>query len=258
MKLIRAAIVLFALSSPAFAGSIAVTPGSGTTVGAGSDGTNQIPAAVICGATSGATLYATCLNQVFVNASGQMGVTGPVTQSGTWNITNISGTISLPTGASTSALQTTGNTVLTIINTTLGSPMQQTGGTVGITGTVAVTGGAVTAAITHTSTTALATTLNAKNTSAQLFGFNCTAITGGAAGFCIAYNGATTPSTGALTGANVLDFCYFDTTARGCSLGRAPTSAPYSAGVQILVTSAATPYTYTTGTDTAAISADVQ
>lgn len=37
-------------------------------------------------------------------------VIGAVTQSGTWNVTNISGTISLPTGASTSALQTTLNT----------------------------------------------------------------------------------------------------------------------------------------------------
>lgn len=33
-------------------------------------------------------------------------------QSGVWNLTNISGTVSLPTGASTSALQTTGNTSL--------------------------------------------------------------------------------------------------------------------------------------------------
>lgn len=39
------------------------------------------------------------------------------TQSGTWNITNISGTINLPTGASTSALQTTGNTSLATIAT---------------------------------------------------------------------------------------------------------------------------------------------
>jgi hypothetical protein len=39
------------------------------------------------------------------------------TQSGTWNITNISGTVSLPTGASTSALQTTGNTSLSNIDT---------------------------------------------------------------------------------------------------------------------------------------------
>lgn len=39
------------------------------------------------------------------------------TQSGTWNITNISGTVSLPTGASTAALQTTGNTSLATIAT---------------------------------------------------------------------------------------------------------------------------------------------
>jgi hypothetical protein len=59
-------------------------------------------------------------------------ITGTVaaTQSGTWNVTNISGTVSLPTGASTSALQTTGNTALTTINTTLGSPFQA-GGSIG-------------------------------------------------------------------------------------------------------------------------------
>lgn len=39
------------------------------------------------------------------------------TQSGTWNVTNVSGTVSLPTGASTSALQTTGNTSLSSIDT---------------------------------------------------------------------------------------------------------------------------------------------
>ena len=38
------------------------------------------------------------------------------TQSGTWNINNVSGTISLPTGASTSALQTTGNSSLSSID----------------------------------------------------------------------------------------------------------------------------------------------
>ena len=40
-----------------------------------------------------------------------------VTQSGTFNITNISGTVSLPTGASTASLQTTGNTSLNSIDT---------------------------------------------------------------------------------------------------------------------------------------------
>jgi hypothetical protein len=44
-------------------------------------------------------------------------------QSGTWNINNISGTISLPNGAATSALQST-------INTTLGAPFQA-GGAIG-------------------------------------------------------------------------------------------------------------------------------
>ncbi len=39
------------------------------------------------------------------------------TQSGTWNINNVSGTVSLPTGASTSANQTTGNALLSSINT---------------------------------------------------------------------------------------------------------------------------------------------
>lgn len=40
----------------------------------------------------------------------------PASQSGTWNINNVSGTVSLPTGASTSALQTTGNTSLSSID----------------------------------------------------------------------------------------------------------------------------------------------
>lgn len=40
----------------------------------------------------------------------------PVSQSGNWDIRNIIGTVSLPTGASTSALQTTGNTSLSSID----------------------------------------------------------------------------------------------------------------------------------------------
>lgn len=39
------------------------------------------------------------------------------TQSGTWNITNVSGAVSLPTGASTAANQTTGNSSLSSIDT---------------------------------------------------------------------------------------------------------------------------------------------
>lgn len=52
------------------------------------------------------------------------------TQSGTWNLVNVSGTISLPTGAATSSLQSTGNSTLTTINSTLGSPFQA-GGSIG-------------------------------------------------------------------------------------------------------------------------------
>lgn len=48
------------------------------------------------------------------------------TQSGTWNITNISGTVSLPTGAATSANQTTANTSLSSIDTKLPSGLTVT------------------------------------------------------------------------------------------------------------------------------------
>lgn len=72
MKRSLTALALCLWLTPALAGSIAVTPGSGTTVGAGSDGTAQIPATILCGATASATLYATCVNQAIVNASGQL------------------------------------------------------------------------------------------------------------------------------------------------------------------------------------------
>lgn len=91
--------------------------------------------------------------------------------------------------------------------------------------------------VSHASTTALANNLVAKATPGNLAGFNCTGITGAAAGYCVAYNATAAPGTGALTGSLVLDFCFFDTTARGCSLGRLSPVA-YSAGIVILVTSA--------------------
>ncbi len=58
-----------------------------------------------------------------VSVSGTVTVSGTVaaTQSGTWNITNISGTISLPTGASTEAKQDTGNTSLASIDSKFGT-----------------------------------------------------------------------------------------------------------------------------------------
>jgi len=60
-------------------------------------------------------------------AGGSIGnTTFASTQSGTWNINNISGTISLPTGAATSALQTTGNTSLSSIDSKIPSLGQKT------------------------------------------------------------------------------------------------------------------------------------
>lgn len=70
----------------------------------------------------------------------------PSSQSGTWNITNITGTVSLPTGASTSALQsnvqsapgTPQTTALTIQGNASGVPVPISG-TTSISGTVGVT-----------------------------------------------------------------------------------------------------------------------
>lgn len=62
-----------------------------------------------------------------VIASNQSAI--PASQSGTWNITNVSGTVSLPTGAATSALQTTGNTSLGTLVTSNASMNSATGAT---------------------------------------------------------------------------------------------------------------------------------
>jgi hypothetical protein len=88
-----------------------------------------------------------------------------------------------------------------------------------------------------------------------LSGFNCAGVAGAAAGYCIAYNGAAAPGTGALTAANVLDYCYFGTTPAGCSRNYPAGSIGATTGIVILVSSAASPYTYTTGTDTAGVTA---
>jgi hypothetical protein len=74
------------------------------------DGTNVITAAISAYGTAPTGTEVMGVNAYITNVPA-------VSQSGTWNITNISGTISLPTGAATSALQTTGNTSLATIAT---------------------------------------------------------------------------------------------------------------------------------------------
>jgi hypothetical protein len=107
----------------------------------------------------------------------------------------------------------------------------------------------------HISSTALETGHVIKASAGTLFGFYCNAITGGASGYCIAVNSATVPSTGTITG--VLDNCYFSTPA-GCSFSRIPAGVAYGTGISILISTAASPFTYTTGTDTGFIGADFQ
>jgi hypothetical protein len=80
--------------------------------------------------TTLATLLTTTAFQARINTLGQKTMANgtpvtiasdqsaiPASQSGTWNINNVSGVVSLPTGASTSALQTTGNSSLSSIDT---------------------------------------------------------------------------------------------------------------------------------------------
>jgi len=109
-------------------------------------------------------------------------------------------------------------------------------------------------AITHVAVAALSSSLIAKAASGSLYGFNCSAITGGAPGYCVAIAAASAPSNGAAI--TPLDACYFSSVA-GCSLLR-NLPANYSGGIVILVTSAASPFTDTNTTDTAFISGDVQ
>jgi len=58
----------------------------------------------------------------------------PASQSGTWNINDISGTVSLPTGASTAANQTTANTSLSNIDTKTPEFIYQTSGSLSAAG----------------------------------------------------------------------------------------------------------------------------
>lgn len=95
----------------------------------GSTTSGQAGPLVLGAVTTAAPAYSTAQSSpLSLTTAGAMRVDGsgstqPIsgtvaaTQSGTWNITNVSGTVSLPTGASTSALQTTGNTSLSSIDT---------------------------------------------------------------------------------------------------------------------------------------------
>lgn len=116
-KLLAYGLAFLLSLSPALAapqGTVNLASPTGT-VGMTSDTLGNLAnVGAICGAAA-ATMWAQCVNQAIVNSSGQI-----------LTLTTLTGTVPLPTGASTSALQTT-------INTTLGAPMQNSGGTVTVT-----------------------------------------------------------------------------------------------------------------------------
>lgn len=118
---------------------------------------------------------------------------------------------------------------------------------------------AQTASYSHAETASLTTSLVAESKPLHMLrSGTCTGITGGAAGYCIAYNGAVAPGTGSLTAANVLDACGFAASSTvGCNLNIPPEGGyQFPVGIVILISSAASPFTYTTGTDTGFITAN--
>jgi hypothetical protein len=146
-------------------------------------------------------------------------VTGTVNaaQSGTWNVNNVSGTVSLPTGASTSALQTTGNTSLSNIDTKTPALGQTTmvGSTpvviasnqtaVPVSGTVTANAGTGTFAVsaaslplpTGAATAANQTTINTQTT--KLNDGTDTALITGSGALVVDGSGSTQPVSGTVT-----------------------------------------------------------
>ena len=95
--------------------TLATIPAS-TKISTDEDATNgHVQRVKLAIATDGSSTHipADAIDGLLVN----LGSNNDVTQSGTWNITNVSGTVSLPTGAATAANQTTGNTALSAIQT---------------------------------------------------------------------------------------------------------------------------------------------
>jgi hypothetical protein len=95
-------------------------------------------------------------------------------QGGTWNINNVSGTVSLPTGASTSAKQDSGNTSLSSIDTKLTSQAtaakQDTGNT-SLSNIEGANAKADTSSVTSVASSATTVSLLASNTARKMATF---------------------------------------------------------------------------------------
>jgi len=114
---------------------------------------------------------------------------------------------------------------------------------------------AASSAMSHGVTPAMASSLVLKASAGNLYSVNATAITGGSAGYLVVVNATSAPTNGSAI--TPLDFCYFNGVG-GCSLSHGAIPINYSTGIVALITTAVNPYTYTSGTDTAAISGDFQ
>jgi len=103
-------------------------------------------------------------------------------------------------------------------------------------------GGGVLPNNSHGASTVLGTSLVAKAATGSLYGFYGSAITGGSRGYCIAYNASAAPAPGLLTGTNVLSMNVISRTAAYHRARHTAWASP------ILVSNAATAFTYATGT----------
>lgn len=103
-------------------GTVTITDGSGTANSLTMD-TPQLATTLGIKTAANSPSFAPASDAVFPVTGTFWQATQPISGS----LTNISGTISLPTGAATSAGQTTTNSSLTTINTTLGTPYQAGG-----------------------------------------------------------------------------------------------------------------------------------
>lgn len=110
-------------------------------------------------------------------------------------------------------------------------------------------------ALLHAQAASLVSSLAVKSTGfGNLYNFSCSGITGGAAGHCVAINAVSAPTPGSAI--VPIDSCDFSATQTDCKFTHNGFSTHYGTGITILITTNASPYVYTNGTDTGFIEAD--
>ena len=194
-------------------GSVAVSNAVALAAGTANIGTVAVAGGGLAGTV---TLAAGVANVGTVEVGGTATVTGSVTLAGT---SPVSGTVDIATGQS-----------------------------VAITGTATVIPAALTPVV---SASAAVASLVLKASAGTVFAFHVENATA-TGGYVILYNATAAPSPGALTPADVLWFQ--DLPASGyADWSASPAAIAASIGAVVLISSAATPFTYTTGVVTGAI-----